>query len=85
MTVSEIKIAIKNGAKFNGTVYGKDNGKNWTTLFVYLDGEFTKISEVSKSDSASKKIEFQNELNNIIGFGETYVKYGLDVAVGEAE
>lgn len=90
MTTQEIKAAIENGANFNGIVYGKDNGKNWTTLFIYLDGKLTKLAEVSKSDTNSKKVEFANELkttqkNNVSGFGETYVQHGLDVAVGEAE
>lgn len=90
MTILEIKTAIENGSNFNGIVYGKDNGKNWTTLFIYLDGKFTKLSEVAKSDANSKKAEFTNELKtttktNVVGFGETYVKFGLDVAVGEAE
>jgi hypothetical protein len=90
MTIEQIKIEIKNGASFNGIVYGKDNCKNWTTLFIYLNGNFTKIQEVSKSDANAKKAEFANELKaslktNVIGFGETYEKYGLDVAVGEAE
>lgn len=90
MTIAEIKTAIENGANFNGTVYGKDNGKNWTTLFIYLDGKFTKLAEVLKSEANSKKAEFINELKattktNVVGFGETYEKYGLDVAVGEAE
>jgi hypothetical protein len=90
MTIAEIKTAIENGANYNGTIYGKDNGKNWTTLFIYLDGKFTKIVEVSKSYANAKKAEFMNELkvttkNNVVGFGETYEKHGLDVAVGEAE
>ena len=89
MTIAEIKTAIENGSNYNGTVYGKDNGKSWTTLFIYLDGKFTKIAEVSKSDANSKKSEFTNELKattkNNVGFGETYEKHGLDVAVGEAE
>lgn len=90
MTIAEIKASIENGANFNGIVYGKDNGKNWTTLFVYLDGKLTKLAEVSKLDSNVKKAEFANELKtttkiNVTGFGETYVQHGLDVAVGEAE
>ena len=90
MTILEIKTAIENGSNFNGIVYGKDNGKNWTTLFIYLDSKFTKVAEVSKSDANAKKAEFANELKassktNVIGFGETYEKHGLDVAVGEAE
>jgi hypothetical protein len=90
MTILEIKTAIQNGANFNSMVYGKDNGKNWTTLFIYLDGKFTKLAEVSKVDVSAKKAEFTNQLKtttktNIVGFEETYEKHGLDVAVGEAE
>jgi hypothetical protein len=62
MTTAEIKTAIENGAKFNGVVYGKDNGKHWTTLFVYLDGKHTKIKEVPKSESAAKKAEYLAEI-----------------------
>lgn len=64
MTILEIKTAIENGSKFNGTVYGKDNGKNWTTLFIYLDGKFTKIAEVVKKDADAKKVEFTAELSS---------------------
>ena len=90
MTILEIKTAIQNGANFNGIVYGKDNGKNWTTLFIYLNGKFTKLVEVPKVDVSAKKAEFTNELKtttktNVVGFVETYQKYGLDVAVGEAQ
>jgi hypothetical protein len=91
MNVQQIKTAIENGANFNGTVYSKNNGKNWTTLFIYLDGKFTKIDEVAQKEAQQIKRELETELNAApktnakMGFGEAYEKYGLDVAVGEAE
>ena len=63
MSIEEIKAAIENGAKFNGTVYSKYNGQ-WATMFIYLDGKFTKISEVQKSSAASKKAEYEAVLSN---------------------
>jgi hypothetical protein len=91
MNVQQIKTAIENGASWNGTVYSKNNGKNWATLFIYLDGKFTKIDEVAQKEAQQIKRELQAELNSApkqitkMGFGEIYEKYGLDVAVGEAE
>jgi len=91
MTTLEIKTAIENGAKFNGTVYSKNNGKNWATIFIYLDGKFTRIDEVAQKQAQQIKRELEAELNADpkqpykMGFGEAYEKYGLDVAVGEAE
>lgn len=90
MTILEIKAEIEKGANYNGVVYGKDNGKNWTTLFIYLNGQFTKIAEVYKTDAKAKKAEIENELKpttktQVVEFGENYIKNGLDVAVGEAE
>ncbi len=85
----EAKAQIENGAKFNGIVYGKDNGKNWSFLFVYLNGSVFGLGSVAKSDANSKKSEYASILNNSTkcstDFGTTYEKFGLDVAVGEAE
>lgn len=58
MSIEEIKAAIENGAKCNGVVYSKYNGQ-WATLFVYLDGKFTRICEVQKSVANSKKAEYE--------------------------
>jgi hypothetical protein len=86
--LNEIKTKIENGSNWNGTIYGKDNGKRWTLLFIYLDNKFTKIAEVSKADSKEIKDQLTKELKvsknkDVASFGEIYEKFGLDVAVGE--
>jgi hypothetical protein len=65
------KTKIENGAKFNGTVYSKYNGKNWVTFSIYLDGQYFKISEVSKSVMVETKKEIENSLctNNAVQNG----------------
>ena len=48
---NQIKIAqekIIAGAKFNGAVYTKFNGKNWVTISIYLDNVYFRICEVYK-------------------------------------
>lgn len=56
------KTKIENGAKFNGVVYNKFNGKNWVTFSVYLDGAYFKICEVQKSELATTKKEIEQSL-----------------------
>ena len=65
MELTQIQDAIINGAKFNGTVYGKNNGKHWVTLHIYLDGKFTKLKEVPKEDVSSLKKEFEAALGTL--------------------
>jgi len=65
-----IQNEIVNGSKFNGVVYGKNNGKNWVTLFIYLDGKFTKLEEVSKEISTEKKKEYESKLGVLTSNGE---------------
>lgn len=54
-TIEKIQSEIENGANFNGVVYGKNNGKSWQTLFIYLDGKFTKIEEVEMKNASEMK------------------------------
>ena len=56
------KQRIENGAKFNGVVYNKFNGKNWVTFSIYLDGDYFRICEVQKSELAETKKEIEREL-----------------------
>jgi len=66
--IATIKEQISNGAKFNGTVYGKQSGKAWIVLHVYLDNNYTKIACVPKEDAEAMKAEILAEIgavNNI--------------------
>ncbi len=51
---------INEGAKFNGMVYGKNNGKNWTTLSVYVNGEYIRLCEVQRGEVEKTKAEFMS-------------------------
>jgi len=57
------KQKISEGAKFNGVVYGKNNGKNFTFLFIYLDGEFFKLGSVWQKEASAMKKEYEDALN----------------------
>jgi hypothetical protein len=61
--IEAAKAAIANGASFNGTVYGKHNGKNWVTFSIYLDGKFTHLGEFPMSAKDATKAAIENELN----------------------
>jgi hypothetical protein len=61
--IEAAKTAIANGASFNGTVYGKHNGKNWVTFSVYLDGKFTHLGEFPMSAKDATKTAIENELS----------------------
>lgn len=86
MTILEMQEEIKKGAKFNGTVYGRDH-KHFTTLFIYLNGVVRKITDVNKSEVKEKKAEYENILRpkTSASFGDVYQMHGMDVAVGEAD
>ena len=60
ITIAQTKI--ENGSKFNGVVYTKFYGKNWVTIFIYLDGAFFKICEVQKSDLETTKKQIEQSL-----------------------
>jgi hypothetical protein len=47
------KQRIEEGAKFNGVVYAKNNGKTWCLLHIYLDGEFFKLGSIEQKNKAS--------------------------------
>jgi hypothetical protein len=55
--------AINNGGKFNGVVYGKNNGKNWTSLSVYVDNKFYNLGSVPQTDAEASKKEFLSFVN----------------------
>ena len=55
--------AIQNGAKFNGTVYTKKNGKWWMLVHIYLDGKLVKLDNCLKSDVAEFKALAERVLN----------------------
>ena len=57
--------AIQNGAKFNGTVYTKANGKLWMLVFVYLDGKVVRLDNCHKSDVAEFKALAEATLNGV--------------------
>jgi len=57
-----IKEKIANGASYNGTVYVKHNGKNWSTLSVYIAGQYTKIAEVQQKTVQTVKKEVEAAL-----------------------
>jgi hypothetical protein len=62
---NQIKIAqekILAGAKFNGTVYTKFNGKNWVTISIYLDNAYFRICEVYKDKVSETKSAIENAL-----------------------
>lgn len=60
IAIAQEKIA--NGAKFNGTVYNKFNGKNWVTFSIYLDNAYFKICEVQKSQMNEVKAKIESSL-----------------------
>ena len=67
MTDTEKKISIAKerielGAKFNGTIYTKFNGKNWITFSIYLDGAYFRICEVQKTQLNETKAQIESEL-----------------------
>jgi len=47
------KNRIESGAKFNGVIYAKNNGKNWCLLHIYLDGEFFKLGSIEQKNKTS--------------------------------
>lgn len=55
--IAQIQQQLAGGAKFNGIVYNKYQGKHHMVLFIYLDGKYTKIAHVSKEDAAATKAE----------------------------
>jgi len=61
--LNTIKEKIENGASFNGTVYVKNNGKNWSTISVYIAGQYTKIAEVQQKTAQSVKSEVEAALS----------------------
>lgn len=60
--LNTIKEKIENGASFNGTVYVKNNGKNWSTISVYIAGQYTKIAEVQQKTVQTVKKEVEAAL-----------------------
>ncbi len=41
---------VENGAKFNGKVYSKRDGRSRMVLSLYLDGEYTHLGSVCNED-----------------------------------
>lgn len=49
---------IKEGAKFNGTVYSKKDGKHRMCLSVYIDGTYIHLGSVENEDVSKFKNVF---------------------------
>jgi len=57
---SKIEIAkerIQNGAKFNGTVYGKRANRNNVDVHIYLDGQYVYLARVGVKEAEEYKAE----------------------------